>query len=90
MASTTIERPVKVDLEYSNRMLVLISAPLLRRKGNGQQVTFERVVPLAVREEVNSILAAVETLRLPVPLHLQVEVVTPDRLVRVLTAQKLR
>lgn len=85
-----VEAPIepRVGQIYSNRMLILISAPLGRYQHKDQQEKFEPVIPLTVQEEAEAIQSDLDRAEPQIPLHLEVEIVTPDRLAEVLKAKQ--
>jgi tetratricopeptide (TPR) repeat protein len=77
---------VSLNLGYSNRILILISAPLLRRDSSDQRDVLKSVPPLAVQEEIDAILAALEKIQPPVSLQIDVAVATVESLGYILSS----
>jgi tetratricopeptide (TPR) repeat protein len=80
------EPRVKKPVAFSNLMMVLVSAPLLRSEPDSTTKSLRAIPPLAVQEEVDAVLAALEELEHLVSLQIRVEVATVDRLGQILSA----
>src|SRR5215213_6514862 len=86
MVVTEREIIVERGTAFGNMVLVLISAPLLRRASTSRDGSLKPVWPLAVQEELEGIMEAFRKATAPVGFQVKVEIATVEVIRRVFTS----